>query len=44
MVTNSDDDATPERPKFRGCVFCYGAEWAYYGAKTAARSVSSDGE
>jgi len=44
MHTEPGDDATPDRPKFRGCVFCYGAEWAYYGAKTAARSVSSGGE
>jgi len=28
----SDDT---DRPQFRGCVFCYSAEWAYYGAKTA---------
>jgi len=29
-----------ERPEFRGCVFCYAGEWAYYGAKKAAGKVS----
>jgi len=35
-------DATDgvDRPKFRGCVFCYSAEWAYYGAKQAANRLS----
>ena len=39
MSTENDDD--PARPEFRGCVFCYAGEWAYYGAKKAAGSVSS---
>jgi len=30
-----------QRPEFRGCVFCYAGEWAYYGAKKAAGSVRS---
>ena len=30
------------RPKFRGCIICYSAEWAYYGAKKAAGTVSSE--
>jgi len=33
-----DDEC--ERPEFRGCVFCYAGEWAYYGAKRAAGKVS----
>jgi len=28
-----------DRPEFRGCVFCYAGEWAYYGAKKAVGSV-----
>lgn len=31
-----------EKPPFRGCVFCYGAEMTYYGARKLARRVSSD--
>jgi len=31
---------TSDRPEFRGCVFCYAGEWAYYGAKTAVGKVS----
>lgn len=40
MSTESSDAS--DRPEFRGCVFCYSAEWAYYGAKKAVKSVSSD--
>lgn len=36
-VTATDD---ADRPTFRGCVFCYSAEWAYYGAKKAASRLS----
>ncbi len=36
---SADDDSG--RPKFRGCVFCYAGEWAYYGAKKAAGSASA---
>ena len=35
---------TSDRPEFRGCVFCYAGEWAYYGAKTVVRSVSGPRE
>ncbi|WP_268812782.1 hypothetical protein [Haloarcula mannanilytica] len=41
MSGETDEADTLDRPTFRGCVFCYSAEWAYYGAKKAARSVSS---
>ncbi|WP_336339191.1 hypothetical protein [Haloarcula brevis] len=41
MSSETDDADGPDRPTFRGCVFCYGAEWAYYGAKKAVGSVSS---
>ncbi|WP_312618896.1 hypothetical protein [Haloarcula sp. 1CSR25-25] len=40
MSGETDDTGSPDRPTFRGCVFCYGAEWAYYGVKKATRSVS----
>jgi hypothetical protein len=40
MATESTATDT-DRPKFRGCVFCYTGEWAYYGAKKAVGSVSS---
>jgi len=30
-----------ERPEFRGCVFCYAGEWAYYGAKKAVGKAQS---
>jgi len=39
MSTESaDEDAA--RPEFRGCVFCYAGEWAYYGAKKAVSSAT----
>jgi len=41
MSLETGDTEALDRPTFRGCVFCYSAEWAYYGAKKAARSVSS---
>ena len=40
MSDTTDETGAPDRPTFRGCVFCYSAEWAYYGAKKAAKSVS----
>ncbi|TQR22131.1 hypothetical protein C9J85_04970 [Haloferax sp. wsp5] len=40
MSGETDDTKSLDRPTFRGCVFCYSAEWAYYGAKKAAKSVS----
>jgi len=33
-----------ERPEFRGCLFCYAGEWAYYGAKKTVSSVRSNPE
>ncbi|MFY4814114.1 hypothetical protein ACOJIV_15625 [Haloarcula sp. AONF1] len=41
MSGDTDDTGNLDRPTLRGCVFCYSAEWAYYGVKKAARSVSS---
>ena len=32
MSEESSED-TDETPKFRGCVFCYAAEWTAYGAR-----------
>ncbi|ELZ25474.1 hypothetical protein C475_10599 [Halosimplex carlsbadense 2-9-1] len=34
-----DSEDGPTTPTFRGCVFCYSAEWAYYGAKKGIRAV-----
>ncbi|WP_281377722.1 hypothetical protein [Halosimplex pelagicum] len=34
-----ESEREPSRPQFRGCVFCYSAEWAYYGAKQGIRAV-----
>ena len=42
MTATANDEQTaesPSRPTFKGCVFCYSAEWAYYGAKKGIRSV-----
>jgi len=36
----SDDADTTTGPTFRGCMFCYSAEWAYYGLRKAAGRVS----
>lgn len=40
-ATSTGDETTDHRsrPKFRGCVFCYSAEWAYYGASKGIRAV-----
>jgi len=40
LVASMSSKQENQRPEFRGCVFCYSAEWAYYGAKKAAKSVS----
>jgi len=45
MGAHADADIDAEEtddldtPKFRGCLVCYSAEWAYYGAKKGIRSV-----
>ncbi|WP_256474655.1 hypothetical protein [Haloplanus halophilus] len=41
-TTDADADADAEeedltRPRFRGCVFCYGAEWIAYGVRRLRR-------
>ncbi|WP_310896248.1 hypothetical protein [Haloarcula terrestris] len=41
MSSEPDEADHLDRPTFRGCVFCYSAEWAYYGAKKATRAVSA---
>lgn len=33
-----------ERPPFRGCVFCYGAEMTYYGLRKLATRAGTDTE
>jgi len=38
-ASEADAEDAPDTPKFRGCVFCYGAEWGYYGAKKGIRAV-----
>jgi hypothetical protein len=40
MSADTADADELDRPKFRGCVFCYAGEWAYYGAKKAAGTVT----
>lgn len=40
MTSESSGERSPARPKFRGCVFCYAGEWAYYGAKKALGSAT----
>jgi hypothetical protein len=42
MVTDHADAASDaetaedhERPRFRGCVFCYAAEWAVHAVRSA---------
>lgn len=42
MSTETTATDTADRPKFRGCVFCYAGEWAYYGAKKAVGAVGSE--
>ncbi|WP_324662492.1 hypothetical protein [Haloarcula sediminis] len=40
MSSDSADGDDSGRPTFRGCVFCYAGEWAYYGAKKAVGSAT----
>lgn len=40
MSDTADSAGSRDRPTFRGCVVCYSAEWAYYGAKQVVKSVS----
>jgi len=48
MATESGDagkePADLERPPFRGCVFCYGAEMTYYGLRKLATRAGTDTE
>jgi hypothetical protein len=41
MSTSTDKESaeTENRPEFSGCVFCYSAEWAYYGAKKGIKAI-----
>jgi len=39
MRAETPEDEDTDRPEFRGCMFCYAGEWAYYGAKKAVGSV-----
>jgi len=39
-MSETSASESSDRPQFRGCVFCYSAEWAYYGAKKAVGSVT----
>ncbi|MFB6304296.1 MAG: hypothetical protein ABEH47_03950 [Haloferacaceae archaeon] len=40
--TDEGTDAGVDRPRFRGCVVCYSAEWVAYGARRLRRRVSAD--
>jgi hypothetical protein len=37
---SSEDCQTCQQPSFRGCVFCYSAEWVAYGLKRAYSAVA----
>jgi|APHM01.1.fsa_nt_gi hypothetical protein len=38
--TSTERDTEAERkPQFKGCIFCYSAEWAYYGAKKGIQAI-----
>ena len=41
MSTAPDEggDESASRPRFKGCIFCYGAEWIAHGAKTSANVI-----
>lgn len=39
-MSQSETDLTT--PEFRGCVFCYSAEWGIYGARKAAKRLDDD--
>ncbi len=41
MSQSETDLATPE---FRGCVFCYSAEWGIYGVRKAAKQLGDGGD
>jgi len=42
MTAEPTETQTPERPQFRGCVFCYTAEWAYHGARRTVGRLTDD--
>lgn len=39
-MSQTETDLTT--PEFRGCVFCYSAEWGIYGARKAAKRLGDD--
>ena len=41
---DDESGAATERPTFRGCVFCYAGEWAYYGVKKAVGSANQSSQ
>lgn len=34
-----DGDEQPSRPRFKGCIFCYSAEWIAHGVKKSATAL-----
>jgi hypothetical protein len=36
-AATDDEDVDPTRPRFRGCVFCYGAQLLAYAVRTLRR-------
>lgn len=38
-MTDASDD--PQRPRFKGCVFCYSGELVVYAAKKARKTARS---
>lgn len=41
-MTEKATEQESERPEFRGCVFCYAAEWMVHGVRTTVGAASAD--
>jgi len=38
--TDTDRKADAQQPEFRGCIFCYSAEWALYAGRKTYRKLT----
>ena len=38
-LPDEDGNEQASRPQFKGCIFCYSAEWIVHGAKKVADAI-----
>ena len=39
IASDENGDEPASQPRFKGCIFCYSAEWLVHGAKKSANVI-----